>query len=153
MEIRLATKMDIQGISELYKELFYDMSKLQPEYLRQAEQDKGFLNKIIEENKSDIFIAIEKDKIIGFALLQEQETPPYNCFVKHKYAYVMDLIVNNSYRGKGIGSDLLKEVKKWAKSRNLDYIELSVLSENVDAAKLYEKHEFKNAMQTMRCKL
>lgn len=153
MEIKLATKNDIEKINKLYKELFYDMAKLQPEYLREAEQDVEFIKEIIESNKSDIFIAIKEENLIGFVLFREQETPPYNCFIKHRYVYVFDLIVSNIHRGKGIGSGLLRKVKEWGKIRNLDYVELNVLAENSGAIKLYEKNDFKNVLQTMRYRL
>lgn len=65
----------------------------------------------------------------------------------------MDMIIKRSYRGKGIGTTLINEVKKWSKNRNLEYVELNVLPENINAIKLYEKQEFKNVMQTMRCVL
>lgn len=154
MEIRVATKNNIEDIRKLYEELFSDMRNLQPTYFQSAKQDKEFLEGIIASEKSDILMAIDNDEVIlGFALIQEQETPPFNCLVIHQYTYLMDLIVKRSYRGSGIGTILINEVKKWSKNRNLEYVELNVLPENINAIKLYEKQEFKNAMQTMRCVL
>ncbi|MCW6073859.1 GNAT family N-acetyltransferase [Clostridium sporogenes] len=154
MEIRVATKDSIEDICRLYEELFSDMGSLQPTYFKSAEQDKIFLESIIASEKSDILMAIDNNEVIvGFALIQEQETPPFNCLVKHQYAYLMDMIIKRPYRGKGIGTTLINEVKKWTKDRNLEYVELNVLPENINAIKLYEKQEFKNAMQTMRCVL
>ncbi|HDK7175371.1 TPA: GNAT family N-acetyltransferase [Clostridium botulinum] len=154
MKIRVATKDNIEDICRLYEELFSDMRSLQPTYFKSAEQDKAFLESIIASEKSDILMAIDNNEVIvGFALIQEQETPPFNCLVKHQYAYLMDMIIKRPYRGKGIGTTLINEVKKWTKDRNLEYVELNVLPENINAIKLYEKQEFKNAMQTMRCVL
>ena len=154
MEIRVARKNNIEDICKLYEELFSDMGNLQPTYFQSAKQDKEFLEGIIASEKSDILMAIDNDEVIlGFALIQEQETPPFNCLVIHQYTYLMDLIVKRSYRGSGIGTILINEVKKWSKNRNLEYVELNVLPENINAIKLYEKQEFKNAMQTMRCVL
>ena len=136
MKIRVATKNNIEDICRLYEELFSDMGSLQPTYFKSAEQDKEFLESIIASEKSDILMAIDNNEVIvGFALIQEQETPPFNCLVKHKYSTLMD------------------EVKKWSENRNLEYVELNVLPENINAIKLYEKQEFKNVMQTMRCVL
>jgi len=154
MEIRVARKNNIEDICKLYEELFSDMGNLQPTYFQSAKQDKEFLEGITASEKSDILMAIDNDEVIlGFALIQEQETPPFNYLVKHQYTYLMDLIVKRSYRGSGIGTILINEVKKWSKNRNLEYVELNVLPENINAIKLYEKQEFKNAMQTMRCVL
>ncbi|WP_238600681.1 GNAT family N-acetyltransferase [Metasolibacillus meyeri] len=49
------------------------------------------------------------------------------------------MIVGKPYQSQGIGSALLLEAKNWANNRNLDYLELSVLSESAGAITLYEK--------------
>ena len=38
-------------------------------------------------------------------------TPPYSCLVEHKYAFIVDVIVEKSYQSKGIGSALLDAAK------------------------------------------
>ena len=74
-----------------------------------------------------------RSQILGFALVQQQDTPPFNCIVPHKYAYLMDIVVAPEQRGKGIGKQLIHAVKSWAKSRKMEYIELCVLSQNRNA--------------------
>ena len=115
------------------------MSKLQPEYCRAANQNGGFLKAIIESDKDDILIVKENHQVLGFALVQQQNTSPFNCFVPHKYAYLMDIVVAPEQRGRGIGKQLINAVKSWAKTRKMEYIELGVLTQNEDAVKLYER--------------
>ncbi|WP_053957496.1 GNAT family N-acetyltransferase [Inediibacterium massiliense] len=151
MKIKIATQNNIDDICMLYQELFSDMAILQPTFFQSAHQNKLFVQNIIMSPNSDILIAVDHhETLVGFALIQELETPPFNCFVNHHYAYLMDIIIASTHRNKGIGSSLINEVKTWAQSRNLDYIELNVLTKNVSAIKLYEKHKFKNVIQTMR---
>lgn len=152
MEIKKAEIKDIDEIEQLYLVLFSDMAKLQPEYFKKAKQDTEFLKMIIESDDSDILIA-KDTKVIGLALVQKQKTPSYNCIVEHQYAYLMDLVVDPSYRGQGIGKQLLEKVKNWSLKRNLEYVELMVLSENKKAIDLYEKLNFKEKMKTMKVKL
>lgn len=153
MNIELACIDDLNDIKKLYEILFLDMSKLQPEYCRVASQDDCFLKTIIESDKDDILIAKENHQILGFALVQQQNTPPFNCFVPHKYAYLMDIVVAPDHRGKGIGKQLINAVKSWAKERKMEYIELGVLTENENAIKLYESMEFLECRKTMRMKI
>ena len=153
MYIRTAEIKDIKFINELYKNLFETMEKLQPKYIKSAFQDEEFIKNTIEKEEAEIFVAIEEDKIKGFLLIQEQETPPYTCMVFHKYAYITDLIVNTEDRGKGIGTMLLNFAKEWARKRNLDYIELGVLNNNDRAIKLYKKENFKKTMYIMRMEI
>lgn len=153
MNIELACINDLNDIKRLYEILFLDMSKLQPEYCRGADQDDNFLKKIIESDQDDILIVKENHQVLGFALVQQQNTPPFNCFIPHKYAYLMDIVVAPDQRGKGIGRQLINAVKSWAKARKLEYIELGVLSQNENAIKLYESMEFVECRKTMRMKI
>ena len=150
MNIKLATLEQVNQIEILYQELFLKMSNFQPKYLKPAKQEVEFIRKTINEKDSDILLAEIDNCTIGFLLIQELITPSYTCLVEHKYAFIPDIIVGAEYQSKGIGSALLLEAKKWAENRNLDYLELNVLSENIGAITLYEKQGFTDVSHTMR---
>ncbi|WP_445480550.1 GNAT family N-acetyltransferase [Lysinibacillus irui] len=150
MEIKTATLDEIPQIERLYQELFLEMSILQPKYIRPAKQDANFIRYTIIEDDSDILIATVEKEVVGFLLIKETTTPLYSCLVEHKYGFIVDVIVGKSYKNQGIGSALLEEAKKWAAYRQLDYLELNVLTENKGAKSLYEKHGFKDTNHTMR---
>lgn len=153
MKIRTAGNQDITEIENLYSQLFSAMAALQPDFIRPASVDRAFIKRNIEETESDILIAQENDCTKGFLLIQEKETPPYACFVPHRYAYIMDISVDECSRGKGVGTMLLQQAVVWAKERNLEYIELGVLTGNEEADRLYEKMGFTDVQKTMRCRL
>lgn len=150
MNIKLATLEQVNQIEILYQELFFKMSNFQPKYIKSAKQDVEFIRKTINEKDSDILLAEIDNCTIGFLLIQELTTPSYTCLVEHKYAFIPDIIVGSKYQSQGIGSALLLEAKKWAENRNLDYLELNVLSENIGAITLYEKQGFIDVSHTMR---
>ncbi|MFJ7666363.1 GNAT family N-acetyltransferase [Lysinibacillus sp. NPDC097195] len=153
MEIKVATLNEVPHIEVLYQELFIEMSKLQPKYIQPSKQDVQFIRNTINNHASDILIAKLNNEIVGFLLIQESTTPPYSCIVNHKYAFIVDFIVGSQYQSQGIGSALLTEAKHWAKNRQLDYLELNVLAENIGAITLYEKQGFQNMNHTMRFEL
>lgn len=153
MEIRLVTLDDIAAICRLYEEFFAHNSGLQPSYYRAAAETGGYPKSTMEDNAADIFVAVENRELVGFLHIRESKTPPFDAFVPHRYAEVIDFITTAAHRGKGIGTMLMDAAKQWAKARNLDYIELFVLSEATEETRFYQHKGFVPVSQTMRCTL
>ncbi len=65
----------------------------------------------------------------------------------------MDIVVDPEQRGRGIGMQLIHAVRSWAQARELEYIELGVLTQNENAIQLYERMEFVECRKTMRMKI
>ena len=80
------------------------------------------------------FVAVVDDKVVGYALL----TRVLN-YVKNSNYYLLDYVcVNENYRNKGIGKELLKEVSKEA-SIDGEYIELTSSYKREAAHHVYEE--------------
>ena len=148
--IRSATRDDIPAIKRLSRFLFADEAELQPLFIRQAEHEEEFLLANIESDAADILLAEADGRAVGVAVVLEKDTPPYSCLVPYRYAYLMDLVVAPDFRDRGIGTKLLAAVKAWAVRRDLAYVELNVLEENVRGIRLYERAGYRGAMRTMR---
>ena len=153
MTIRKAVEKDIPEIKRLYRILYADMAALQPEYWRETCQSEAFLKKTITESISDVFIADRDGEVMGFALVQEEDTEDYPALIPYRICYLMDLLVAPGARGAGAGSKLLAAVEAWANERGLAYLELDVLEENRGAARLYERCGYRDVRRTMRKKL
>lgn len=154
MQILTAQLTDLAGIQRLYATLFSEMAALAPKAYQPARQSLEFLLSILQREDCDILVALQEDgTLLGFALLQQLQTPPYACLVAHRYAYLMDLIVRKESRKMGVGRALLSAAKQWAKDRRLDYLELNVLAQNPSARALYLQEGFEDAAVIMRCPL
>ena len=151
--VRDAQPADQTIIEEIYPTLFEAMSQLQPQHIQAAEQNPDFIRKIITENGKDILLAQCGEQVLGFGVVLMTHTPPYNCFVPHPYADLLDLAVLPAARGNGLGTLLLQAVKGWAKSHGADYLELGALSNNQGAIRLYEREGFYECMKTFRASL
>lgn len=153
MEIRKAELSDMREIRRLYRILFRDMAQIQPQFIREGEMDALFLHTMITGEDSDILLAGEAEKVCGFAMVQLRETPPLECFAPHRYSSLIDLAVEPSERGRGIGRQLIHAVKAWSKEWEAEYVELNILSGNEPAACLYEDEGFGECMRTLRAML
>lgn len=60
-----------------------------------------------------------------------------------KQAVIEDMIVNEGYRGKGIGKEILKDLINWAKNNEVEVIELTTNPSRIVANSLYKKLGFK----------
>lgn len=153
MKIRLAEINDIPEICKLYNEFFVYNSEQQPQYYQTAKETGQYPKSVIDNSVEDIYVAADGNFIVGLVHITEEKTPPYDCFVQHKYATIIDLFVTEDYRGKGVGRQLLEAAKQWAKTRGLDYIELNVLAENENGMQFYLHEEFGIVSHIMRYKL
>lgn len=150
MRIRLAEANDISEICGLYNEFFIYNSDQQPQYYKMAIEKGSYPKSVVENDTEDIYVAVDNNVIIGFIHIAEESTPPYDCFVQHRYATIIDLFVTKNDRNKGVGGLLLESAKQWAKARELDYIELNVLTENQNGIQFYSHEKFKAVSQVMR---
>ncbi len=150
MEIRLAEPNDIPDLCGLYNDFFIYNAGQQPQYYKPAAETGKYPKSVIDSQTEDIYVAMEDHAVIGFIHIAEEKTPPYDCFVPHKFAVVVDLFVKDNFRGKGVGDQLFEAAKQWAKARKLDYLELNVLAENEIGIRFYNHEEFKAVSQIMR---
>jgi len=58
------------------------------------------------------------------------------------YFWLNELYVSESYRNRGIASDLLNYIERWAQQNNIKYFACVTGVENVPAQKLYEKNGY-----------
>ena len=151
--VRKATNNDISAIAELYREQFREMSKLIPDFIKDGDQSKEFIENTITNKESDILVYESEGIVVGFILLQAKTRPDFPFMLPGKYCYIMDIIVTENHRGKGFGTNLMKSAKNWAKENDCIFINLDVLVNNPGAIKLYAKLGFIPKAQEMYCKL
>lgn len=130
--IRKATKNDMPQVLDLIQELA-TYEKAPDEMINTVEnlENDGF-----GENKIfDCIVAEWDDKIVGFALY----FTGYSTW-KGRTLYLEDFIVNEAYRGQGIGKILFEEVMQEAKRRGAKRMDWQVLDWNKPAIRFYKKH-------------
>ena len=88
------------------------------------------------ENEDMISVVAEIDEtVVGICFVSLRAR---TCMVKRRTAYMDDLCVDDSYRGKGIGKQLYLYVKERAKEMGAERLDLMVWDFNENARKFYE---------------
>lgn len=100
-----------------------------------AKVDEAYLYKAI----TDGYISkVEKDgEIAGMGWIFPRQT------LLRRQAVVEDMIVNEKFRGLGLGEKILRDLIKWAKEQRIEVIELTTNPKRVAANSLYQKVGFK----------
>ncbi len=105
------------------------------------EQERNFIESTNSSKNNCIIVACGGNKIIGNASLGGN-----NCD-RMKHQRTLGISVLKDYWGMGVGSLLLSEIIKFAKSSGTEIITLEVRSDNLRAIGLYEKFGFKKIGQ------
>ena len=150
MNVCLATLNDIDAICTLYQQFYETNANQQPKYYCNVEESGAYPKSVINGVSGDIFIAKTQNKIVGFIHVEAEETAPFPSVAPHQYACIVDFYVIPDYRKNGIGKALLERAKDWAKSKNLEYLELFVLEENQLGQNFYKREKFSTASRTLR---
>jgi ribosomal protein S18 acetylase RimI-like enzyme len=129
--IRKAKKEDLNKIASLFKKGFSEKP------YNEKWTDRNAKDKIEEYYKNGtILVNIENNSILGFIIFSEL------LWDNHIKLMIDEMVVDEAYRGKGIGTLLLKEAEKPAKKKGINNIEL-VSNINSNAFNLYKKLNYK----------
>ena len=119
-EYRYATIDEVEQIASIEEASMPNPWKA-PSYIEAINSDHAF-----------IIVAMDSDKVAGFAVFYL--TPPE--------AELPDIVVDKSYRGQGLGAQLLSYAHEVLTSKNIDTLFLEVRESNAPARGLYTKMGF-----------
>ena len=155
MEIRLANPADIPGMIHLLKQVGQVHHDIRPDLFRDSAQkySEADLAELLQEETRPIFVGIEDGKMLGycFCILEEVKDDPVLCDVKS--IYIDDLCVDETIRGKHVGSRLYDHVCAWAKEIGCSSVTLNVWCGNDNAMAFYQSRGMKPRKIYMETKL
>src|SRR5262245_54964814 len=131
MIIRRAKKKDIDGLSVLF-------DKYRIFYKQQSDigNARSFLKRRMKRKESVIFVAEERDELVGFTQL----FPIFTSVGMKRTWLLNDLYVNERSRGMGIAAKLLDAAKEFGAETNSKWLLLQTAADNLTAQKVYEKN-------------
>jgi len=131
MIIRRAKKKDIGKLSILF-------DKYRIFYKQQSDIDnaKSFLKKRMKRKESVIFVADERDELIGFTQL----FPIFSSVSMKRTWLLNDLYINEKSRGMGAATKLLETAKQFGVETESKWLILQTAADNYTAQKVYEKN-------------
>ena len=129
MTLRTASKDDLKNISKLVNKGF-------------KRRNKAIKNYFIDNPNILCFVAEVEDEIVGTATLNLLQK------IDRVAGLIEDVVVDENYKKQGIGSALIKELIKQAKSNNCYKVMLNCKVDNIG---FYEKLNFeRNEIQMVK---
>lgn len=126
-QLKEANQRDLGIINNLLRQLSEKESPL----------SRGDLKEILEQKRFFLFVAREERKIIGMASMYIVR------LASGVDANIDDVVVDEQYRGKGIGRLLMGTLIEKAKKEGAAYIDLTSKPERIAANELYRSLGFK----------
>ncbi len=148
MIIRFAEE---KGIEQLIKmrwdfTIEYDESKNDASYGNFEKECHAFLASAINSGRWFIWVAEENDKIVSHIYIELIHKVPRPRRETYPFAYMTNVYTVPEYRGKGIGSKLLREVNKWVKENKYEFV---IVWPSEDSIPYYEKNGYVHCKEPM----
>jgi ribosomal protein S18 acetylase RimI-like enzyme len=149
--IRPASRNDVDGLLELWKEFMKDPHSLDrpiPTHPENTRRWKEFINKLVDEDPRQIQIADHNGVLLGYLICQKTVTTPLD--MGYKWSYISDIYIRPTHRRRGLGKRLLQTTLEYLKSIGSEHIRLAVWHRNEPAIRLYEELGFREHMRILQ---
>jgi GNAT superfamily N-acetyltransferase len=133
MKVREMTDGDAVAVNLLSQQLGYPLS---------VQQTLQNIHAVLESKDHTAFVAVTDNKIIGWIGAAQSimlEIMPH--------CEINGLVIDENYRGKGVGRLLVERVKQWATEKGNDTLTLRCNVKRTDAHLFYEHLGFKETKQ------
>ncbi len=137
MHIRNMKADDYQNVDRLMSQVHRLHVEGRPDLYCEAEHiyTEEQFHEMINEEDSITVLAEEEDIVLGICMVSFRKR---TCMIDRRTAYMDDLCVDESARGKGIGRKLFEYAKQKAKEMGAERLDLMVWGFNENAKRFYE---------------
>jgi len=150
--IRRASLEDLNTIQELNNSLFklekenYDSTLVKDWPL--SKEGKEYFFDLIKNHY--VIVATIDNIIVGYLAGSIEEKGSY---VEVQYGEINNMIINDKYRGLGIGRLLIDNFKEYCKTKNISNIKVVASYKNKNAIEFYHKNGFEEFDITLTTKI
>jgi predicted N-acetyltransferase YhbS len=137
--IRLAEKIDIPRIVELYRELTITTSEVEHSHSPSLANYEHVFAEIRADPRQELLVVEEQGEVVGTIVLLVIPNLSHNAT---PWAFLENLIVTEKHRGKGLGRMLLEHAVRRARQSGCHMVELCSDVRRKEAHSLYNSMGF-----------
>lgn len=142
MDIRQATIKDLESIQKLNLKLFEFEKQFGDSYSLEwsfSETGTNYFKRVISKSNGICFVVEEKGEIVGYLAAVSYNN---SARVGKLVAELDNMYVDENFRGKKVGSQLVKEFEKWAKDISAQILRVGAIAQNTNAIEFYKSQGF-----------
>ena len=149
--IESATMNDYDAVNLIVNEGQEEHAEALPDFFKKVDKamPQSYFREVLEDPKSKILIAKATEEIVGFAVMELKESPPFDSLVRREFVYLNDFGIKNNYHRNGIGKVLFDACVVWTKRNEATSIELNVWEFNKKAIAFYENYGMESLSRKM----
>lgn len=149
--VRFARKEDYEAINALRAPVCALHSNGYPALFKPvfAKDHQERVLKMMEDPEQDVLVAEENGQLLGFVMVEYIKREETNSIYAVHEAHIVEIGVDETSQGKGIGTALIQAVKDAAKVRGCRSVQLDVWEFNKGALRFYEKLGFVTSRRKM----
>lgn len=150
VKIREAAENDILAMVELWKEMMDFHKERDQIFTRTATGHEGwteFITDHMSKEDSCVLVAECDGRIVGHCLAFITEGPPV--ITTKRYGLFQELAITANHRRCGVGEELVKEMLKWFRDRDIERIEVKVSVHNELSMAFWRKMGFSPYVETL----
>ena len=133
MQIRPMTEKDATAVQELSRQLGYDLSPA---------ETKEQIRLVTGHPDHEAFVAVREEGVVGWIHAFKAiriESPPF--------IEIGGLVVDENFRGKGVGRELCQWVRRWAAQQGFSSLKVRSNRKRTAAHRFYENLGFRETKE------
>ncbi len=140
LTISQATIDDFQEVNAIVKEGHDEHAEALPHIFKKVDyvMPASYFQELLEDSNCEILVAKEEKEVVGFAVMELKQSPPFESMAPRNYAYMNDFGVKSTQQRSGIGKLLFQACVDWSKKNGAVELELTVWEFNRKAIGFYE---------------
>ena len=155
LEIRFAKQEDLEQVNVLRKQVNDLHVKGKPEVFKPgfAKEISDYVYEIFRDPNKKIVVCENDGTICAFAVLNHIVLPENPYMLERDYLDIDEFCVDEAFRRKGIGKQMIAFIRDYARSEGFNRVELNMWEFNRDALAFYEDAGFTTYRRYMEMKL
>ncbi|HEY0605472.1 MAG TPA: GNAT family N-acetyltransferase [Herpetosiphonaceae bacterium] len=152
--IREAVAADYPALTPIADEVHRLHATAHPAIFQPVERasslPQAYFDDLLSGESSTIQVAEIAGAIVGFAIVNVFDAPPFEVVVPRRIVFIDSMVVTEAQRGRGIGQALVEAAIAWGRARGATTLELTVWEFNDRARALYERLGLTTIHRTMQ---